>query len=87
VSALKIKRFWINTRDYDFRFFLSSLRHYLAGWLRYKTTPPKVQAITAGWIFVANPVRHGNVTSVRNGVSALDRLPRRMLTLTELGFL
>ena len=85
MSALKIKRFWIDTCDYYFRLLASSLSYYLPGWVRYKTAPPKVQTVTAGWIFVANPVRDGDVTPVGNGVPALDRFPRRMLTLTELG--
>ena len=41
-----------------------------------KTLSPKFDPVAAGRLFVANAIRHGNVTTIRNCMAALDRFPR-----------
>src|SRR5262245_45209892 len=52
-----------------------------------KALPPKFNAIAPGRVFVTHPIGRGDETAVRNCVTALDRLPSRLLRRAELLFL
>src|SRR5262252_582915 len=52
-----------------------------------KTLPPELDSVAAGGRFVADAVGHGDVASIRNGVAALNGLPRRMLRFAKFLFL
>src|SRR6516162_1667562 len=53
----------------------------------HKTLAPKFNAISTGWRFVTDAVRHRDVTPVCDRMTALNRFPRGMLCLSEFLFL
>src|SRR5207247_3048257 len=53
----------------------------------HKALSPKFNAISTDGCFVADAVRHRDVASVCDGMTALDRLPRGMLRFSKFLFL
>src|SRR5438477_9798736 len=51
---------------------------------RDEALPPEFDAIAPGGRFVSDPVSHGDVTAVGDGVAALNRFPGGMLRDTKL---
>ena len=54
---------------------------------RDETLPPEFDPVAAGGRFMADAIRHRDITTVRDRVTALNRFPGRMLRLAEFFFL
>src|SRR5947199_7168 len=77
----------INFSDHDLLFLDRTFGDDLAVRSANKTLPPKFNSIAAGGRFMTDAVRCGNVATVRDRVTPLDRLPRIVLRRPEFPFL
>ena len=87
MSAMSIDRAPIDIRDHDFFIIDRAFGNDLAVRSANKTLTPELNACSTGRRFMTDAIGDSNITTVRDGVTALDRFPSRMLRFAKLLFL
>src|SRR3984893_4798774 len=87
MRSMAIYRTPVNFRSHDLFAIDGSLRDNLPTRAADEALSPKFDPTAAGRFFVAYAIGRGNITTVRDCVAALNRLPRRMLRDAEFSFL
>ncbi len=72
--------------DHDLFSIYRTFGNNFATWRSNKTLPPKLNSVATNGGFVADAIRGCDITTIRNGVAALDRLPGRILGGAEFLF-
>src|SRR5260370_35617663 len=87
MRSMSIYRTPVDFRSHDLFAIDGSLRDNLPVGPADEALSPKFEPIAADRFFVAHAIGSGNITTVRDCVAALNRLPPRMLGDAEFSFL